>query len=401
VLQIERVEDLVILPLTKPHLFSKSKLANRPTGVLLYGPPGTGKTLLAKAIAKECGASFINVNLATIMSKYVGDSEKMVQAVFSLAHKLSPCIVFVDEMDGFLSRRTEGSNDPAVTDKVKTLFMSLWDGIATASTQTGVNSESGEPEKAWVLVIGATNRPHALDTAILRRMPRQIQVGLPSAVGREKILRVLLKGEAIAPPGKAAHQLDLSAVAVATHQYSGSDLKELCRAAALRPIREASIAERSTMRTAREGVEVEFARKVQERADWECGMAPSSAPPSPSSDAAQAKPSPPNADSTAPMSETEAGSWREQALEAAQVHAANTVHMRPIVTGDLIAAMAEVKQTGLSAYEYQQTLAAAQTGLGDGSVPVFAPAGAAFGGGLEGNSARLLGALQQQTQKGV
>jgi len=394
----------VILPLTKPHLFSQSKLANRPTGVLLYGPPGTGKTLLAKAIAKECGASFINVNLATIMSKYVGDSEKMVQAVFSLANKLSPCIIFVDEMDGFLSRRSEGSNDPAVTDKVKTLFMALWDGIATSSSRATAH-QGEDAEKAWVLVIGATNRPHALDTAILRRMPRQIQVGLPSAVGRCKILQVLLKGEGVAPAGPGPAQLNLTAVADATHQYSGSDLKELCRAAALRPIREASIAERAAVRAAREEVEAEFARKMQERSDWECGMAPpstpSDAPPSPTHPGDASSGSATTAAAgAAPISETEARAWRESALEAAQAHAANTVHMRPIVTADLLAAMAEVKQTGLSAYEYQQTLAAAQSGLGDGSVPVFAPAGASFGGGLEGNSARLLGALQQQTQKG-
>ena len=372
--------------------------------MLLYGPPGTGKTLLAKAIAKECGASFINVNLATIMSKYVGDSEKMVQAVFSLANKLSPCIIFVDEMDGFLSRRSEGSNDPAVTDKVKTLFMALWDGIASASSRATAH-QGEDAEKAWVLVIGATNRPHALDTAILRRMPRQIQVGLPSAAGRRKILQVLLKGESVAPSGPGASQLDLGAVAAATNQYSGSDLKELCRAAALRPIREASIAERSAVRAARQEVESEFARKMQERSDWECGMAPPAAASSPPPSGAQpdvtsgGSATSPTTGPT-PMSETEARAWREAALETAQQHAANTVHMRPIVTADLIAAMAEVKQTGLSAYEYQQTLAAAQTGLGDGSVPVFAPAGAAFGGGLEGNSARLLGALQQQTQKG-
>lgn len=389
---------MVTLPLTKPHLFKQSRLANRPTGVLLYGPPGTGKTLLAKAIAKECGASFINVNLATIMSKYVGDSEKMVQAIFSLAHKLSPCIVFVDEMDGFLSRRTEGSMDPAVTDKVKTLFMAMWDGIATASTRSAAVEGAGQAQGSqdvpqnWVLVIGATNRPHALDQAILRRMPRQIEVGLPSAAGRLKILRVLLKGENVAAEGSGPMQCDLQAVADATAQYSGSDLKELCRAAALRPIREASTAERMAVRAAREAVEEEYARRLAAREAWEAGQqgghhAPASQVTDEGGQGAQPG---------QPLCHEDLLAWRDSRLGEVAASASAGVSTRPVVTADFAAAMREVRPTGMSAYEYQQRLAAAEEGIGDGTLPVFAPAGAAFGGGVKGNSARLLSSLPSQ-----
>nr|GEW71700.1 ATPase family AAA domain-containing protein 1-like [Tanacetum cinerariifolium] len=121
--------ELAILPLRRPELFATGRLLGPQKGVLLYGPPGTGKTMLAKAIAKESGAVFINVRVSNLMSKWFGDAQKLVAAVFSLAHKLQPAIIFIDEVDSFLGQRRSSDND-ALTN-MKTEFMALWDGFTT------------------------------------------------------------------------------------------------------------------------------------------------------------------------------------------------------------------------------------------------------------------------------
>ncbi len=246
---IRTIEELVIFPLSHPHLYAHSAAAGQPTGVLLYGPPGTGKTLLAKAVAKTASAAFLNVNVAHIQSKWFGETPKLVEAVFTLARKVSPCVVFVDEIDGVLSARND--MDMQHVNTMKTKFMECWDGLTTPSVSSSSSSSSGsgsgvqhkDPSRDWVLVIGATNKPWALDPAVLRRMPRQLYVGLPDASARSSILRVLLRGERVDPAA------DLERVAQATEGYSGSDLRELVRAAALIPIRE----EISAQRMARKG----------------------------------------------------------------------------------------------------------------------------------------------------
>jgi SpoVK/Ycf46/Vps4 family AAA+-type ATPase len=220
----------VILPLSRPDLFAHSAVAARPSGVLLYGPPGTGKTLLAKAIAKQADASFLAVNVATLQSKYFGETPKLVEALFSLARRRAPCVVFIDEIDGFLGTRHD--MDQQHVNVMKTKFMEAWDGLSRAATAAAAAG-------AWVLVIGATNKPWAVDPAILRRMPRQIYVGMPDAAARAAILRVLLRGE------RTDAALDVGRVAAATEGYSGSDLKELVRAASMGPIRDALRAERA------------------------------------------------------------------------------------------------------------------------------------------------------------
>ena len=222
--------QLVILPLSRPDLFAHSAVAARPSGVLLYGPPGTGKTLLAKAIAKQADASFLAVNVATLQSKYFGETPKLVEALFSLARRRAPCVIFIDEIDGFLGTRHD--MDQQHVNVMKTKFMENWDGLSRAATAAAAAG-------AWVLVIGATNKPWAVDPAILRRMPRQIYVGMPDAPARAAILRVLLRGE------RADAALDVDRVAAATEGYSGSDLKELVRAASMGPIRDALRGERA------------------------------------------------------------------------------------------------------------------------------------------------------------
>ncbi|GFY83400.1 P-loop containing nucleoside triphosphate hydrolases superfamily protein [Actinidia rufa] len=209
--------ELVILPLRRPELFSHGKLLGPQKGVLLYGPPGTGKTMLAKAIAKESGAVFINVRISNLMSKWFGDAQKLVAAVFSLAYKLQPAIIFIDEVDSFLGQRR--TTDHEALTNMKTEFMALWDGFTT-------------DQNARVMVLAATNRPSELDEAILRRLPQAFEIGMPDRKERVEILKVVLKGE------KVEKDIDFDHIAALCEGYTGSDLLELCKKAAYFPIRD-------------------------------------------------------------------------------------------------------------------------------------------------------------------
>ena len=154
----ESLQELVMLPLRRPDLF-KGGLLKPCRGILLFGPPGTGKTMLAKAIANDAGASFINVSMSTITSKWFGEDEKNVRALFSLAAKVAPTIIFVDEVDSMLGQRARSGEHEAMR-KIKNEFMSHWDGLL---------SKTGER----ILVLAATNRPFDLDEAIIRRFERR------------------------------------------------------------------------------------------------------------------------------------------------------------------------------------------------------------------------------------
>ncbi|XP_043716106.1 uncharacterized protein LOC122664377 isoform X2 [Telopea speciosissima] len=213
----ESLQELVMLPLRRPDLF-QGGLLKPCRGILLFGPPGTGKTMLAKAIANEAGASFINVSMSTITSKWFGEDEKNVRALFTLAAKVSPTIIFVDEVDSMLGQRTRVGEHEAMR-KIKNEFMAHWDGLLT---------KPGER----ILVLAATNRPFDLDEAIIRRFERRIMVSLPSVENRESILKTLLAKE------KVEERLDFKELATMTEGYSGSDLKNLCTTAAYRPVRE-------------------------------------------------------------------------------------------------------------------------------------------------------------------
>ncbi|KAM1759208.1 hypothetical protein ACFX11_008232 [Malus domestica] len=214
----DTLKELVMLPLQRPELFSKGQLTKPCKGILLFGPPGTGKTMLAKAVATEAGANFINISMSSITSEWFGEGEKYVKAVFSLASKIAPSVVFVDEVDSMLGRRENRGEHEAMR-KMKNEFMVNWDGLRTK-------------DKERVLVLAATNRPFDLDEAVIRRLPRRLMVNLPDAQNREKILRVVLAKEDLET------DVDLEAVANMTDGYSGSDLKNLCVAAAHLPIRE-------------------------------------------------------------------------------------------------------------------------------------------------------------------
>ncbi|CAK9170296.1 unnamed protein product [Ilex paraguariensis] len=214
----DTLKELVMLPLQRPELFCKGQLTKPCKGILLFGPPGTGKTMLAKAVATEAGANFINISMSSITSKWFGEGEKYVKAVFSLASKIAPSVVFVDEVDSMLGRRENPGEHEAMR-KMKNEFMVNWDGLRTKDTER-------------VLVLAATNRPFDLDEAVIRRLPRRLMVNLPDAPNRSKILRVILSKEDLSP------DVDLDSIASMTDGYSGSDLKNLCVTAAHRPIRE-------------------------------------------------------------------------------------------------------------------------------------------------------------------
>ncbi|KAF6821362.1 Mus7/MMS22 family protein (ATPase) [Colletotrichum sojae] len=208
---------LTSLSLLRPEAFTYGVLAtDRIPGCLLYGPPGTGKTLLAKAVAKESGANMLEVSGASINDMYVGQSEKNVRALFSLAKKLSPLVIFIDEADALLAARRQ--RDRAAHRETINQFLREWDGMSDT--------------KAFIMV--ATNRPFDLDDAVLRRLPRKILVDLPLKGDRASILRILLKGETL------DESVSVDDIASKTVLYSGSDLKNLCVAAAMTAVQEES-----------------------------------------------------------------------------------------------------------------------------------------------------------------
>ncbi|MCJ1296319.1 hypothetical protein MMC34_007885 [Xylographa carneopallida] len=216
---IEALKTLTTLTLLRPDAFTYGVLAtDKIPGLLLYGPPGTGKTLLAKAVAKESGATVLEVSGADVFQMYVGEGEKSVKAIFTLAKKLSPsggCIIFIDEGDAIFGSRGTASNRTSHRELINQ-FLQEWDGLNDMS--------------AFIMV--ATNRPFDLDDAVLRRLPRRLLVDLPTEKDREAILHIHLKHESLDP------SVSLSHLASQTPFYSGSDLKNLAVAAALACVRE-------------------------------------------------------------------------------------------------------------------------------------------------------------------
>jgi transitional endoplasmic reticulum ATPase len=212
--ELERVREMIELPLSEPELFQKLNI-DPPRGVLLYGPPGTGKTLIAKAVANEVSAEFISVSGPEIMSKYKGESEEKVREVFQKARESAPSIIFFDEIDSVAGKRDDEGD---VENRVVAQLLSLMDGLES---------------RGDVVVIGATNRVDDIDLALRRggRFDREIEIGVPSKQGRREILDVHTRGMPL------ADDVDLDKLAAQTHGFVGADLDVLVSEAAMHAIR--------------------------------------------------------------------------------------------------------------------------------------------------------------------
>jgi len=212
---IRKIREMVELPLKHPELFKRLGI-DPPKGVLLYGPPGCGKTLLAKVVANETDAYFIAINGPEIMSKFYGESEQKLREFFEEAKQHAPAIIFIDELDAIAPKREEVTGE--VEKRVVAQLLALMDGLEA---------------RGDVIVIGATNRPNALDPALRRpgRFDREIEIGVPSASERYEILQVHTRNMPL------AKDVDLKKIANLTHGFVGADIAALCREAAMKALR--------------------------------------------------------------------------------------------------------------------------------------------------------------------
>jgi transitional endoplasmic reticulum ATPase len=213
--EIQRVREMVELPLRHPELFQRLGI-EPPKGVLLHGPPGCGKTLLARAVANESEANFFSINGPEIMSKFYGESEARLREIFQQAQQNAPSIIFIDELDAIAPKREEVTGE--VERRVVAQLLALMDGLSGRGN---------------VIVIGATNRPGALDPALRRpgRFDREIEIGVPDKQGRYEIIQIHTRGMPL------AEDVDLKKLADMTHGYTGADLSSLGRETAMKALR--------------------------------------------------------------------------------------------------------------------------------------------------------------------
>ena len=213
-----QLKEAVEWPLKKPEVFEQMGI-RPPRGILLYGPPGTGKTLLAKAVAKESEANFILINGPSLLSKWVGESEKGLRDIFRKARQTAPTIIFFDEIDALFPRRYSGGDGSRVKEGMVNQLLAEMDGLE------GLRD---------VVVIGATNRPDLIDPALLRpgRFDRIILAPVQDEEGRKRILEIYLKKMPI------ASDVSTEELAKLTQGYVGADIEGLCREAAMIALRE-------------------------------------------------------------------------------------------------------------------------------------------------------------------
>ncbi len=213
--EIQRVREMVELPMKHPQIFSKLGI-EPPQGVLLHGPPGTGKTLLAKAVANETSASFFSIAGPEIISKYYGESEQQLREIFEDAKEESPSIIFIDELDSIAPKREDVTGE--VERRVVAQLLTMMDGLET---------------RGQVVVIGATNRVDSVDPALRRpgRFDREIEIGVPDETGRKEILQIHTRGMPLSDDVSLDHLAD------ETHGFVGADIESLTKEAAMKALR--------------------------------------------------------------------------------------------------------------------------------------------------------------------
>merc|ERR1712048_626558 len=209
------LKEAVVMPLKYPQLFTG--LLAPWKGVLLFGPPGTGKTLLAKAVATECETTFFNISASTLVSKWRGDSEKLIRVLFDLARHHQPSTIFVDELDSLMGARGGGDGEHEGSRRMKTELLIQLDGLL-------------RDVKDQVFLLAASNLPWDLDSAMLRRLEKRVLVDLPTSEAREAMFRTNL-------PEGFAEGLDYANLADLTKEWSGSDIRLLCKETAMQPLR--------------------------------------------------------------------------------------------------------------------------------------------------------------------
>ncbi|CAI6368698.1 unnamed protein product [Macrosiphum euphorbiae] len=212
------IQESVIWPLLRPDIFKG--IRRPPKGILLFGPPGTGKTLIGKCIASQSNSTFFSISASTITSKWIGEGEKSVRALFAVARCHQPAVIFIDEIDSLLCQRSEQEHESSR--KIKTEFLVQLDGA-------GTNDDDR------ILIIGATNRPQELDEAARRRLVKKLYIKLPDLQARKDIIKKLVDSE-----NHVLSDDDLEKIASLSNGYSGADMKSLCQEASLGPIRSMS-----------------------------------------------------------------------------------------------------------------------------------------------------------------
>jgi len=213
--EIQKIREMVELPIRYPELFERLGI-EPPKGVLLYGPPGTGKTLLAKAVANESDANFIDISGPELVSKFVGESEERLRSIFDEAKEKAPTIIFMDEIDAIAPKREEATNE--VERRMVSQLLTLMDGMSS---------------RGQVIVIGATNRQNAIDPALRRpgRFDREIEIGVPDRNSRKEILQIHTRNMPI------AKDVNIDELADITHGFTGADITSLAREAAMATLR--------------------------------------------------------------------------------------------------------------------------------------------------------------------
>ncbi|XP_053673566.1 fidgetin-like protein 1 [Anopheles nili] len=209
------IQEAVVWPILRPDIFSG--LRKPPRGILLFGPPGTGKTLIGKCIASQSKSTFFSISASSLTSKWIGDGEKMVRALFAVAAVHQPAVVFIDEIDSLLCQRSDTEHESSR--RLKTEFLVQLDGAATA-------------EDERILIVGATNRPQELDEAARRRLVKRLYIPLPERAARIQILTRLLEQER-----NSLEKEEIARIGDATEGFSGADMKVLCHEASMGPIR--------------------------------------------------------------------------------------------------------------------------------------------------------------------